>query len=189
MKTSLVWYTLYWAWVVSEVLVLLVTRTRADKGDVRDRGSLLILWPVIAASLTLGSWFGEAHAPTIFAGAHWVRLVSVGVLAVGIGIRWTAILTLGRSFSVNVAIRATQTVHRSGVFRVVRHPSYSGLLLILAAIGLHTRSWIGLAIITIFPAMALLYRIHVEEAALRDAFGSEYESYSRTTRRLVPGLY
>ena len=36
---------------------------------------------------------------------------------------------------------------------------------------------------------ALLYRIHVEEAALTGAFGQEYVEYSRTTKRLIPGIY
>jgi protein-S-isoprenylcysteine O-methyltransferase Ste14 len=38
------------------------------------------------------------------------------------------------------------------------------------------------------PLAALLYRIHVEEAALRNAF-DEYDDYSRTTKRLIPGIY
>jgi protein-S-isoprenylcysteine O-methyltransferase Ste14 len=39
------------------------------------------------------------------------------------------------------------------------------------------------------PTVALLYRIRIEEAALREAFGEEYVAYSNTTKRLVPGLY
>ena len=71
----------------------------------------------------------------------------------------------------------------------MRHPSYTGLLIIFVAIGLHTRNWIGLSIVVIPATAVLLYRIHVEETALREAFRDEYESYSRTTKRLVPGLY
>jgi protein-S-isoprenylcysteine O-methyltransferase Ste14 len=100
-----------------------------------------------------------------------------------------AIFTLGRSFSANVAIHATQTVHKTGLFRFVRHPSYSGLVIIFAAVGLHTRNWMGLAIILIPTAIALLYRIHVEEAVLTQAFGQEYLDYSRCTKRLIPGIY
>ena len=39
------------------------------------------------------------------------------------------------------------------------------------------------------PTLAVLYRIHVEETALRLAFGADYEDYSRSTKRLIPGVY
>jgi protein-S-isoprenylcysteine O-methyltransferase Ste14 len=125
----------------------------------------------------------------MFGGAHWVRTLSVAVLAVGLAIRWTAIVTLGKSFSVNVAIHATQTVQKTGLFRLVRHPSYTGLMLVFAAIGIHTRNWLGLAIMLLPTGAALLYRIHVEERALHGAFGEEYAEYSRVTKRLIPGVY
>lgn len=189
MHVSALWKLLDWAWVVSEVLILVVTRTARSTGNVHDRGSLLILWPVIVASITAGEWIGGAHPPTMFGGAHWVRVASLVILATGLAIRWTAIATLGKGFSANVAIRTSQTLHRTGLFRFVRHPSYSGLLLIFLAIGVHTRNWWGLAIILIPTTAALLYRIHVEEAALVQAFGQQYRDYTRTTKRLIPGIY
>jgi protein-S-isoprenylcysteine O-methyltransferase Ste14 len=71
----------------------------------------------------------------------------------------------------------------------MRHPSYTGALLAILAAGLHTRNWISLLIITIPTTAAFLYRIHVEETALRNHFGQEYIEYSRETRRLIPGVY
>lgn len=100
-----------------------------------------------------------------------------------------AILKLGRSFTANVAIHQEQHVEKNGVFRFVRHPSYTGLLIIFTGIGLNTRSWMGLAIVVVPITIALLYRIHVEEMALRHAFGEEYRSYCRSTKRLIPGVY
>jgi protein-S-isoprenylcysteine O-methyltransferase len=96
---------------------------------------------------------------------------------------------LGKSFSSNVAIRSTQTVLKTGLYRWMRHPSYSGLLLCIFAVALHTHNWISLLVIMLPSTAALLYRIHVEEIALREHFGSEYIEYSRQTKRLVPGLY
>ncbi len=162
----------------------------ASGGDVRDRGSLRILWLVIVVSLTIGIWYGETHQPSIFGGAPWVRSVALVLLAVALAIRWTAILTLGRWFSVNVAIRDKQTVQTGGIFSIVRHPSYTGLMLVFFAVALHTRNWISFAMILVPCAAALLYRINVEEAALRSAFGADYEAYSRKTRqRLIPFIY
>jgi protein-S-isoprenylcysteine O-methyltransferase len=181
--------TLYWAWIVTEVLVLVVTRTRRGGGEVRDRGSLIVLWVVIFGSMSVGSWVGATYQPTAFHTGQWFRYVCLFLLALGLAIRWTAIYTLGKTFSANVAIHATQRLNQSGLFRWMRHPSYTGILLIFLAVGLDTRNWLGLGIIVLLPLAALLYRIHVEEAALTGAFGTEYVEYSRRTKRLIPGIY
>jgi protein-S-isoprenylcysteine O-methyltransferase Ste14 len=189
MWLQLIGKTLYWAWIVTEVLVLVVTRTRRGGGKVRDRGSLIVLWIVIFGSMSAGSWLGATNQPTAFHAGEWLRYVCLGLLALGLAIRWTAIYTLGKAFSANVAIHATQRLNQSGLFRWMRHPSYTGLLLIFLAVGLNTRNWLGLGIIVLLPLAALLYRIHVEEVALTGAFGTEYVEYSRRTKRLIPGIY
>jgi len=186
---STLWTWLYWIWVGSEVVIAVATRTRRSTGNVRDRGSMLLLWIVILASITACEWARYIVPASMFGGARWLRPAALAVLVAGLAIRWTAILTLGKSFSANVAIRESQKVHRTGLYRFVRHPSYLGLLLVFLAVGLHARNWVSLALAVVPPTFALLYRIHVEEKALREAFGEEYAAYSRETRRLVPGVF
>ena len=107
----------------------------------------------------------------------------------GLVVRWTAIFSLGKAFSVNVAIRDGQTLYRSGLYSLVRHPSYSGMLICFVAIAIVQQNWISAALVLIFPTAALLYRIHVEERALNEAFGAQYAEYSKATMRLIPGVY
>jgi protein-S-isoprenylcysteine O-methyltransferase Ste14 len=193
MSLSTLWQILFYLWLASEILLVILTRTRRGSGEVHDRGSLLILWPTIFLSIWIAIAYGTTHPHTMLATTHLssltLRWIGVGLLALGLAIRWTAILSLGRSFSVNVAIHAAQTVHRRGLYRLVRHPSYTGALLCLAAVGVETRNWLALAIVLIPTTAAFLYRIHVEEAALHRAFGPDYATYSRSTKRLFPGLY
>lgn len=183
------WMTLYLAWPVSEVLLLLATRTRNSAGHVQDRGSIYVLWTVIAGSIWASSWYAMTHPLGRFAGGQPIRIASLAMLALGLAIRWAAIFSLGRAFSVNVAIHADQKLYRRGLFALVRHPSYTGMLLIFAALGLRLQNWISLAIAIVLPLFALLYRMKVEEQALSLAFGEEYENYRHTTKRLIPGLY
>jgi protein-S-isoprenylcysteine O-methyltransferase Ste14 len=185
----ILWRALYWAWLATEVLLVVVTRTRRSGGRVHDRGSIFVLWFVISTSIWLGSWYGQTHPHTIFGGSQWVSTATVALLAIGLAIRWTSVLSLGRSFSVNVAIQSDQKLYKRGLFRVVRHPSYTGMMVIFATIGLRLQNWIALAIVVVPPLLALVYRMYVEEAALGQAFGQEYEEYCRTTKRLVPGIY
>lgn len=183
------WVVLYWAWILTEIYVAVVTRTRRGGGEIQDRGSLIVLWVTIFCAMFFGSWLGAVYQPTMFHAPHWLRFVCLGLLAVGLAIRLTAIYTLGKSFSANVAIHSTQKLNQSGLFRWMRHPSYTGVLMIFLGVGLDTHNWLGLAIIVLLPMAALLYRIHVEEDALAGAFGEEYVEYSQRTKRLIPGVY
>jgi len=189
MSLSFVWQLLFYGWFASEILVGIATRTSHSSGKVHDRGSLLILWIVIATCITACQWFSETHARNMLGGAPALKTAAIIVMLVGLAIRWTAIFTLGKSFSSNVAIQDSQQITRAGLYRFVRHPSYLGLLLVFLAIGLHSRNWISFAFVLVPTTAGLLYRIHVEEAALADAFGEEYVAYSKATKRLVPGVY
>jgi protein-S-isoprenylcysteine O-methyltransferase Ste14 len=71
----------------------------------------------------------------------------------------------------------------------VRHPSYTGLLLIALGFGLGVGNWLSLAICALIPLVGLLPRIAVEEAELARVLGDPYCSYQKATRRLVPGLW
>jgi protein-S-isoprenylcysteine O-methyltransferase Ste14 len=183
------WDCLMLAWLALEILVTALTRTRRGGGKVRDRGTMLINWIVIVGSLWCSTW---AHAALPFAalrGVDWLRPLAITVLLLGLAIRLAAIFTLGKSFSANVAIRTEQKVRRTGLYRLVRHPSYLGLLLIFLAVGLRSANLVSFAVMLIPPTIAILYRIYVEEAALLQAFGEDYADYVRVTKRLIPGIY
>jgi|ERR1039458_2264062 protein-S-isoprenylcysteine O-methyltransferase Ste14 len=189
MRISTLFADLICVWVASEILLQLVTRTSRSTGQTKDRGSLLILFPVVFASTWWAMWYGDVHPHTMFGGADWLRMAGLVLLILGVAIRLTAILTLGTTFSTNVAIHPAQTLRTTGLYKWVRHPSYTGMLVIFTAIGLHERNWISLAVVLILPTAALLYRIHVEEMALTEAFGNQYPEYCKTTKRLIPGVY
>ena len=188
MDLEFVFNVLTAVWGVGEVLVALFTTTWKG-GKIQDRGTQIILWVVIIASVKIDGWM-HGFLPVNMPGSYsWLRPVALVVLIVGMVIRAVAIFTLGRAFSANVVTRAGQGLKRSGLYSLVRHPSYLGLELILLAFALHTRTWACFAVVLIPPTLAVLYRIHVEEIALRRAFGAEYDDYSRGTKRLIPGVY
>ncbi len=187
---TLLWRLLYCSWVAVEIYVVFTrTRSKRNKGKNPDRGSMLVLWVVIFSAITAANWVAALDTSAAIHGASWMRMLALALLAAGLAVRVTAIYTLGKSFTANVTIRDTHQLHRSGLFRFMRHPSYTGMLLIFLALGLRMQNWIALVLVTIPPFAALLYRIHVEEAALTGAFGEQYRDYSRETKRLIPGIY
>ena len=176
-------------WLVGEILIAVLTLTRKGEGKIQDRGTQIILWIVIVGSLRIDEWLHSIF-PVDMPGSHsWLLPLALGILILGLGVRAVAVFTLGKAFSANVAMRTGQKLQRSRLYRIVRHPSYFGLELILLAFALHARTWACFAVVLVPPTLALLYRIHVEETALREAFGADYEDYCRTTKRLFPGIY
>jgi protein-S-isoprenylcysteine O-methyltransferase Ste14 len=176
-------------WLVGEVLIAILTYTRQGKGKISDRGTQILLWIAIVGSSLIDGWMHKFFPSDMPGRDSWLLPVALGILILGLVIRAVAIITLGKAFSANVAMREGQKLQRRGLYRLVRHPSYLGLELILLAYALHTRTWACFAVFFVPTTLALLYRIHVEEIALRNAFGAEYEDYSHTTKRLIPGIY
>jgi len=159
LSASLLWRVLFYTWTASEIFIAIATRTRRGSGKVLDRGSMAILWVAIVASITGGEWVAAVSPENIFGGARWLKIAAIAVLTAGLAIRWTAILSLGKAFSANVAIRDTQTVYQSGLYRLVRHPSYTGLWLALFAVALHERNWLAAAIVLVLRDMQSALRV------------------------------
>jgi protein-S-isoprenylcysteine O-methyltransferase Ste14 len=177
------------AWPVSEVILGLLLRAKRESAAVRDRGSLALLWVTIAAGLTAGH-FIRAGGPGSVGAPPAVFLTAASALIVcGLALRWAAIITLGRFFTANVAVLPGHAVVRTGVYRYMRHPAYSGLLVAFLGAGVAFDNWLSLLVIVVPIAAALSYRIHVEEAALVEALGNEYVDYCKVTKRLIPGIY
>jgi protein-S-isoprenylcysteine O-methyltransferase Ste14 len=116
------------------------------------------------------------------------RWLGVGLFAVGGGLRLWPVFVLGHRFSGLVAIQPGHILVTSGVYRLIRHPSYLGLLVNSLGWGLAFRSGVGvlLAALMVPPLVA---RIRAEERLLRSEFGAEYDAYRARTSRLIPGLY
>jgi len=189
LEITLVWKVVVCVWVASETCLTMATRTRRNAGNVKDRGSMEVIWLTIALAIITGEVIRFSMGPNLFGGAEWLPVTGIVMVIAGIAIRWTAILSLGKAFSPNVAIRSNQTIYRNGLYHFVRHPAYSGSLLSFLGLGIHEGNWIaGIAVIAPITA-AFLYRIHVEEVALNEAFGAQYASYSQQTKRLIPGIY
>jgi protein-S-isoprenylcysteine O-methyltransferase Ste14 len=117
-----------------------------------------------------------------------VRWLGVVVFAAGGGLRIWPVFVLGRRFSGLVAIQPGHTLVTSGVYGVIRHPSYLGLLANSMGWALAFRSGVGL-LLTALLIPPLLARIRAEENLLRTQFSGEYDAYRARTWRLIPGLY
>ena len=110
------------------------------------------------------------------------------VFSVGCGVRMWPVFVLGNRFSGLVAIQPGHTLVTTGIYGVVRNPSYLGMVVALVGWALAFRSGVGL-VLTALILPPLVARMHAQERLLRSQFGSEYEAYCARTQRLIPGIY
>ena len=110
------------------------------------------------------------------------------LFAAGGALRIWPVFVLGRRFSGLVAIQPGHRLVTSGVYGIIRHPSYLGLLVNSLGWALAFRSGVGI-LLTALLIPPLLARIHAEERLLRTQFGEEYDAYRARTSRLIPGLF
>jgi protein-S-isoprenylcysteine O-methyltransferase Ste14 len=117
-----------------------------------------------------------------------VRWIGVLLFAVGGALRLWPVFVLGNRFSGLVAIQPGHTLVTAGIYGVIRHPSYLGMIVNAFGWALAFRSGVGvlLAALMIIPVVA---RMNAEEALLRSQFGGEYEAYMARTSRMIPGVY
>jgi protein-S-isoprenylcysteine O-methyltransferase len=106
-----------------------------------------------------------------------------------VALRAWSIVVLGRHFTVDVAIHRDHELIASGPYRVLRHPSYTGVVGIVAALGFLNGNVVSLALATVGVTVALVHRIRVEERALASAFGDAWTKHCERTWRLVPFVW
>jgi protein-S-isoprenylcysteine O-methyltransferase Ste14 len=115
--------------------------------------------------------------------------VGVAIGWLGLLLRWWSFVTLWKYFTLVVRTSEGQPVVVRGPYKVLRHPSYTGLLLAFVGCGLLLGNWMSAASSVTVVLAALLYRIRIEERALNAALGKSYRDFAATRARLVPFVW
>jgi protein-S-isoprenylcysteine O-methyltransferase Ste14 len=172
-------------WISFEVLISFLLRSNKSRAVSFDRNSILIIWVVLILSIA-AAVFETFHflSPSAFIFYLGLTLIAVGML-----LRITAILSLRKRFTTNISIQVDHLLKTDGLYSTIRHPSYTGSLISFAGLGLAFGNWLSFCTIIIPITSVFLYRINLEETMLLQHFGKEYEDYMRKTKRLIPYIY
>lgn len=176
---------IFFAWLLVDAIV--VFRHRTGAAENRDRSSFRVLTRIgplvwLAGIAVSYSRFGAVDWPV-------AQLAGLGLMVAGIAIRSIAIRQLGRFHTPNVAIRADHRLLDTGLYSLVRHPSYFGALVAFLGFGLALDNIVSLALMAVVTPCLYLYRIREEDAVLLAAFGERYREYCVRTKRLIPWVY
>lgn len=152
----------------------------------RDRLSRYLIIGGMLVAFALAWRATRLHA---FDFARWrpqIFYLGLGLMLSGLIFRGYAIRQLGQFFVPEVAIQPGQRVIDQGLYRYLRHPSYTGTFITILGYGLTLTNSLSLAVMLIVPGALYGFRIWAEEAALLEAFGEEYRAYMRRTKRIIP---
>lgn len=162
----------------------------------RERTRDVTLWMVIGAwcwgvgagkilrDTDMPSWVQSLLFP------HVIYYLGVVLIVLGVIVRCTAVITLRHAFTHNVQTTSDQHLIQSGLYRWVRNPAYTGSIISLIGTTFAYRSIV--ASLSVFAVCVFCYglRIYVEERALKEQFGEEFEEYCHKVKyRLIPGVY
>lgn len=174
-------------WPLLEAAILARDR-RPAAGEVRDAGSRGFIILAIAGSIAASSWAaGHLRAAALpWPAARWAGLAAMWT---GMVLRLWAVRTLGPSFRTHVTLLTDHRLVRAGPYRLIRHPSYTGALLTCLGFGLTLGNGASFAIMLVAPGLALMRRIKVEEEALLDRFGADWQKHRRSTWALLPPIW
>jgi protein-S-isoprenylcysteine O-methyltransferase Ste14 len=176
------WQAICVLWIVTVV----VERSMPQPPDQRrDRHSYLHAIAITPAAI-LTFWPGAAiwplNYPLFQSNTLGLILVFAGAAFAGL-----ARLSLGANWSSRARIRAGHTLSTSGPYRIVRHPIYSGLLLLFlgtAVILGQARGYIAFVI----AFLTWLFKSRTEDRFLAERFGQDFDAYRRRTKALIPFL-
>jgi protein-S-isoprenylcysteine O-methyltransferase Ste14 len=179
----------YVIWAVTEVILGIrqITLLRAGT-KLQDQGSRVVVAATVGLGILLCWKLPGAVPATTMTNATSVFVFWFGIALVyaGLAFRLYAITVLGRYFTPSVAVVADQRLVENGPYKFIRHPAYTGLLVMFLGFGLSSTNWLSLLTLMGCVLIGLSYRIHVEERVLQEHLGHRYQEYMQRTKRLIP---
>jgi protein-S-isoprenylcysteine O-methyltransferase Ste14 len=174
------------AFAAGELMQTLRLRRGSTPVDVRAEAAFRAMFFGGILMLPLGR--AVAPGATIGGGA-WLFALG-GVLGwFGLLLRWSSFVSLGKYFTIVLKTSEDQPVVERGPYRFLRHPSYTGLLLVFVGVGLMVGNWVGTVGAVGLVLIALVFRIRIEERALVAALGDRYREFAASRARLIPYVW
>jgi protein-S-isoprenylcysteine O-methyltransferase Ste14 len=168
--------------------ILLRDRSQEERHD-KDAGS----WQTInygSKAARVVAFLVAFLMPPAMQGRDRIVLYGVGILTMLVGalLRRYCFRTLGSSFTFQVTVSEKSSIVKHGIYRWVRHPSYTGGMLYNIGIGLALTNWVSVLLLAFGMAVFYVYRVRVEEEALCKTHG-DYADYMRHTKRFIPFIF
>jgi protein-S-isoprenylcysteine O-methyltransferase Ste14 len=114
--------------------------------------------------------------------------LGVALAALGTSLRYQGVKTLGEHFSTHVEVRQGHALVDRGIYRLIRHPGYAGVMCFSAGSALIFHSYFSLAFSMLVFWPLILTRIAIEEEQM-SANLEGYRNYMARSKRLIPHVF
>jgi protein-S-isoprenylcysteine O-methyltransferase Ste14 len=141
---------------------------------------------ILPACLWIGSTWIDFAQIGFFSCLRWL---GVGISVISIWIFYLSHAQLGKHWSPLLETHSEHTIIRQGLYKYVRHPMYSSLLLGLLGTLFMTNNWLATLLMSIGVFVFIFLRLPREEAFMQARFGADYLAYQRQTKRLFPFIW
>lgn len=179
--------------IIMELFIYLYTfKKNSPKEKRADKGTKWLLYFNFIFCILVSIIFVSRRTPHLIRNLLFPTMFSfIGILLIYIGIviRITAVLTLRKSFTLSVQTQKSQQLIKTGLYKYIRHPAYSGSILSLIGISLAFKNIVATVLVIICCMSCYHIRILVEEKVLLEYFGKEYNKYKLNTKKLFPKIF
>lgn len=179
--------------ILSELFIFIYTYQKKEKkGFDTDKGTKWLLYinsffcifvSLILVSKQVPSDIKDTMFPPIFS------FIGICIIYIGIVIRVGAVLSLKRNFTLDVQTKNSQQLIKTGLYKYIRHPAYTGSILSLLGISLAFKNIYATIFVFISCMICYHIRIRIKEKVLLNHFKEEYCNYKRHTKKLFPKIY
>jgi len=179
---SIAWLVFWGYWLISAVTSYAPVQRR------ESHVSRLLYGIFVILSMLILFWAQNNSTYRFVPDTTAVKVIGVVITFLGLGFAVWARAHLGKYWSGNVTIKVEHKLIRTGPYRWVRNPIYTGI--IIAVIGSTVADGELLALLAIvFIAIGFLIKIRMEEKFLLEEFGEAFIQYKKEVKSLVPFMY
>lgn len=183
------WIIFLWA-RASERKILLPERLSNDPAVDFDKGSWPLInhgWRLVRLAALVVAFITSPWADGIARDALYCS--GLILMISGALLRQHCIRMLGDHFTYRVKVTDKSEIIQRGIYRWVRHPSYTGGMLYNLGIGLALTNWQSAVLVVVGMLVMYVYRVRVEESALLKMHKGNYSNYMQHTKRFVPYVF
>jgi protein-S-isoprenylcysteine O-methyltransferase Ste14 len=166
---------------------LKLKQTAQSRSEGMSRIAVYIVWA--------GWWLLFGHgfrinplSMRVFKSSVWTAYLGLVVTAAGLAFAVLARLYIGTNWSPLIQVKEGHELIQTGPYALVRHPIYSGLMLATLGTAIvygELSGFLGFILV----AGAWGYKSRLEESAMLEQFGAEYERYRAHVKGLVPFVW